>query len=400
VNVKLPDRLSSLRANETEVVTNAKVARSERHRRRRATARSSPRRRASMKDMLPSVDEVVPLDALEHHSKCYGDHSFKKQWSEHKTNNSNHSRSGYNSSSGQYELKYPHHERTVLATVTCPWVSTDLRDFGCNNLGHNIHSSPKGGTKMVIFGTSLALSREGEWHYEKADRRLFYLPEEGSGFPFGADNQVVVPLLTTLVTVGAADEAIDAHLGRTPRAIIENITFNGLTFTDVDYTAATPETATGFQAPFYAYGNRFGFPSDAAVRIENAWNVQIRRCKFVKVGGGGMHVTRARDIEVVASQFLHMGQSGIVLSGNDTTQPTKVRVYDNIFYNIGSIMHGAGGMICSSCSDTEFIRNNISFTSRWGVHVRNNIMYPDVTRYVPNVISSGGSNCFNVPTKD
>ena len=61
------------------------------------------------------------------------------------------------------------------------------------------------------------------------------------------------------------------------------------------------------------------------------------------------------------NEFTHIGQSGIMLVGNNT-----------ISY-IGDILASAvGGIYGSSVSDSIFIFNNISYVSRWGIAVRSN----------------------------
>lgn len=195
--------------------------------------------------------------------------------------------------------------------VRCPNFKASGRDFGCDP--KNGHAAIAKGARIVIFGTSLTLDQPGEWFYDKSDQRLYYYPFENTGFPYGSSNQVVIPVLTTLVEVGEAPTPRPEDENRNLTSIrslskkkstanvprkqvpprLQDIVFEQFAFLDLDYTAATPEKAQGFQAPFLAYGSRHGIPSDAAIRIRNADRVAVRGCEFLKLGGGGVHVTDA-----------------------------------------------------------------------------------------------------------
>ena len=80
-----------------------------------------------------------------------------------------------------------------------------------------------------------------------------------------------------------------------------------------------------------------------------------------------MHISgKTSNIEISSCTFEHLGQSGIIVLGNDTAQPVSLVVRKNNIRDIGKITSAAGGIVCSSCSRSVFGYNNISWTSRWG----------------------------------
>jgi len=144
-----------------------------------------------------------------------------------------------------------------------------------------------------------------------------------------------------------------------------DISVSGISFADTDYTYYGYQTGWGLTA------EASGMPRDAAVVIESAERVKISGCFFEQLGGGGVHLTQnSRDVEVLASTFHHLGQSGVVLSGNSSTQPTRCTVANNTIANVGEILASAAGIMASTVSTSNFTDNMIMNCSRWGIALR------------------------------
>jgi len=112
-------------------------------------------------------------------------------------------------------------------------------------------------------------------------------------------------------------------------------------------------------------------PRDAAVVVEGAQRVVIDNCAFEQLGGGGVHISqRSRLIDVSSSSFSSLGQSGVVISGNSSTQPTQITVRNNTMEHIGQILASAAGVFAATTSFTAITDNDIRYTSRWGIAVR------------------------------
>ena len=65
-----------------------------------------------------------------------------------------------------------------------------------------------------------------------------------------------------------------------------------------------------------------------------------------------------------------MGQSAVVLSGNESTQATLCTIANNTISNVGEILASAAGIMASTVSTSNFTDNTIANASRWGIAVR------------------------------
>jgi len=124
-----------------------------------------------------------------------------------------------------------------------------------------------------------------------------------------------------------------------------DIVLSGMKFADTDFSYV------GYQEGWGLTPQASGMPRDAAVEIQSAKNVRIAGCAFEQLGGGGVHVSQgSRSIDVVDSHFSHLGQSGVVISGNGSTQPARCNVCNNTMSHIGEILASAAGIMASTVS--------------------------------------------------
>ena len=145
-----------------------------------------------------------------------------------------------------------------------------------------------------------------------------------------------------------------------------NVSITGITFADMDFAAS------GSQNGFNARPSD-GPPHDGALVVSDSHDVQIKNVVFLAIAGGGVIVgNKSTRVTVEASTFLHMGQSGVMLVGNDTTQPSYCTVRANNISGVGEILSSAGGVVISSASHVSVSGNNISRSSRWGISLRSN----------------------------
>eukprot|EP01084_Bolivina_argentea_P180532 311906_1 len=146
---------------------------------------------------------------------------------------------------------------------------------------------------------------------------------------------------------------------------VENIVLNNITFMDSDYTSYGFQNA-GFNTKPYD-----GIPSDGSIRISGSNNINITYCKFLQLGSGGIIISnKSENILISNNEFNHIGQSGIMLVGNNTSQSIYITIKNNTISYIGDILASAGGIYGSSVSNSRFIYNNISHCSRWGISIR------------------------------
>ena len=136
----------------------------------------------------------------------------------------------------------------------------------------------------------------------------------------------------------------------------------------------------GFQDSFNVYTESGGIPHSTAVRISGAKDIMVSDCRFESLAGGGVSIAYgSRRVKVENSTFSRLGQSGVMLIGNKTTQPTNCAVVDNHVEHVGMILFSAAGVYVSTGSDIAIVSNDISYSSRWGIAVRS-----EETSYSPS----------------
>ena len=146
-----------------------------------------------------------------------------------------------------------------------------------------------------------------------------------------------------------------------------NMAFHMLAFADTTFTY------DGYQEGFSLTADAAGMPRDAAVQVARARNINISRCTFVQLAGGGVHITDgSSDVHVTGSVFRVLGQSGVTVSGGGggSLQPVRVTVSRNTMEDIGTILASAAGIVASTVSFANFTENNITGTPRWGIAIR------------------------------
>lgn len=144
-----------------------------------------------------------------------------------------------------------------------------------------------------------------------------------------------------------------------------NITLEYLIFADTTFTYF------GYQEGFSIEPLAAGMPRDAALVVANATAVEISRCRFEWLGGGGCHITNgSTDVVIANSHFSHLGQTGVAASGGGDRQPSHCQIVNNSMEHVGEILSSAAGVVASTLSHSVIAGNNISFSSRWGIAVR------------------------------
>eukprot|EP00041_Stephanoeca_diplocostata_P023079 m.561114 g.561114 ORF g.561114 m.561114 type:complete len:121 (+) comp22212_c3_seq4:421-783(+) len=107
-----------------------------------------------------------------------------------------------------------------------------------------------------------------------------------------------------------------------PPPFVSNIAFRGLNFADADFDYY------GYQEGFSVSATSPGMPRDAAIVLSRASQVELSNCSFAQLGGGGVHVTNgSTDVLVTASQFAHLGQSGVMVLRIERKYGVRVVVY-------------------------------------------------------------------------
>ena len=144
-----------------------------------------------------------------------------------------------------------------------------------------------------------------------------------------------------------------------------DITIEGIGFTDNHYVAS------GFQGAFDVWDTSEGIPHDAALRVSGATNVDIIGCSFANLAGAGVSIGNGSQyVAVLDSDFSWIGQSAIMILGNTTNQPTEITVANNVIDHVGVNLYAAAGVFASTTSHSNISRNEIRYSTRWGIAVR------------------------------
>ena len=270
--------------------------------------------------------------------------------------------------------------------VECP----DTADGDCDSDDSKLGQ----GSRFYVYSAVDALSR-GEWFHDNTTGVLSLAPNADAADTVAIDaalSSVRVPQLTMLLRVAGNLGA--RGVPETTADTAHDITVQQISFCDADYMA------DGWQAGWNMLPGSAGVPSDAAVELSGTSDVTVYACTFKTLGGSGVHVANGtRRARVLSSTFEKLGQSGVLFTGNSTTQPTQCEVANNSITRLGNHLASAGGIVCSSCSDTRMIDNIIEHSPRWGILVRSQSSGGDADS-INNLIARNRLFALGEQTKD
>ena len=201
---------------------------------------------------------------------------------------------------GQYDLRESQHAWTLeilpIASVdaggrrlftTIPALYEMRRDTSEDDIPNN----------NWVLNSLEGITGPGEW--ASLDGTLYLWPASGT-------QDIAVPRLVELIRVD--DGTIDGNAEiSTP---VENIHFEGITFTGGDFYVMQPgDVTTQHDWSVVDQGT-------ALLRFRNARDSSVRRCTFTKSGSTGLRFDRYAQNNVVADNtFSYLGREAIVLSG-------------------------------------------------------------------------------------
>ena len=170
---------------------------------------------------------------------------------------------------------------------------------------------------LKIMGESVAsvwvenilneLDEPGEWVLNTKTRKIYLWPSDPA--PDGSPRGILAPAATELIRV---EGEIDYN-GPTDKPV-RGIAFSGLTFSHADRWAWIDDedrVGWGMQHDW----DMFDRPT-ALLRFRGAEGCQVTDCRFVASGGSGVRMDlHAQRNRVINSEFTHLGEAGILLSG-------------------------------------------------------------------------------------
>ncbi|WP_036479371.1 right-handed parallel beta-helix repeat-containing protein [Myxosarcina sp. GI1] len=202
---------------------------------------------------------------------------------------------------------------------------------------------PAAGNRFFIENVREALNNPGEWYLDTQKDELIYLPRSHD-FPKNID--VVAPAMDRLIVLQGSNPET---------ALVENIKFQGLSFSDTDYTIA----------------DNYFFPANAAVWLSAARQCEIENCSFTSLGGYGVRIEKSsHDNRIVHNQMSQLGQGGVVLLGDKDSQPVNNLIAANDIHDGGKVYKHVAGVYIVNSSNNRIAHNNIYRMPRYGISLK------------------------------
>ena len=242
------------------------------------------------------------------------------------------------------------------------------------------------GDNFVYENVREKLSLPGEWYLDRAEEKLYYIPEEGDT----AEN--------TVLYTGATEKLIEV-------SGVNGISFQGVKFTKTDWSMAdgtwfgegtyAPKENESFENIKYTPNfPQAAYDQPAAIEVRNAKDISFVNCTFTNLSNVGvMFASNVTDSFVETCDFENIGASAVHIKGDYAIPATtkNIRVYDCHISKYGRIFNGAIGILLTHASDCEIEHNEIhdgwytgiSVGWVWGygqnptnaIKVKNNLIY-------------------------
>ena len=238
----------------------------------------------------------------------------------------------------------------------------------------------------VFENVKEALNQPGEWYLDRAEGKLYYIPEAGDT----VENTVL-------------------YAGETEKLIImnncENISFQGIDFeqTDWDYVGKTDGTYNNeFPSDHPLFENlnynsnhtQAAYETPAAINISASDGINFTDCKFKNISYTALKFESAsQNCTVKSSEFKDIGANAVFIHGDRVVPATtkNIDVTDCHITRYGRIFNNAIGILLTNAIDCELSHNEIhegwytgiSVGWNWGysenptnnIKITNNLIY-------------------------
>ena len=226
------------------------------------------------------------------------------------------------------------------------WVNAILTVDEVDNKHHRLHiqcqQDIRPGNRFFIANVREALDSPGEWYLDREAGELLYWPTE-DGFP---NVQVVAPAMDRLIVL-QGDAAQDEF--------VEHIHFQGLTFSDTDYT---------MPGGYYS-------PADAVVWMQAARSCSLADCTLTQAGGYAVRMEeRSSQNRIVRNTMTQLGQGGVILLGKTDTQCHDNQIAANTITDCGLVYKHVAGVYVTTGSGNHIAHNRIHRVPRYGISLK------------------------------
>ncbi len=222
----------------------------------------------------------------------------------------------------------------------------------------------------ILENVKEALSLPGEWYLDRAEEKLYYIPQDGD------------TLKNTVVYAGLNEQFFTINNAK-------NISFQGINFkyTDWNHINGT-HTGNPFEKshPLYKtikYGAEHpqaAFEVPAAIYITSSKDINFTDCNFENISYSAVKFESAsKDCNITSCLFNEIGGNAVFIHGDFVVPATtqNINVTDTHISNYGRIFNNAIGILLTHAIDCDLTHNEIHDGWYTGISVGWNWGYTD-----------------------
>ena len=222
----------------------------------------------------------------------------------------------------------------------------------------------------VFENVKEALSLPGEWYLDRAEEKLYYIPEEGDT----VENTILYAGVTEQLMIFSG---------------AENILFQGINFeqTDWDHVGGTV-FAGEFTDSYPLYKNmKYGwvhpqaaFETPAAILVSASSEIDFTDCLFENISYSAVKFDKASEnCNVTSCMFNEIGANAVFIHGDAVVPATtkNINVRDCHINKYGRIFNNAIGVLLTHAIDCDISNNEIHDGWYTGISVGWNWGYAD-----------------------
>ncbi len=186
------------------------------------------------------------------------------------------------------------------------------------------------------------LDSPGEWYFDKADGKLYYVPRDGDT----TENTVINACVNDKLIL---------------MSDVNNIEFAGITFCDTNFSY--PENAS-WNAEYGIKFPQAEYDTEATVEITKADNINFINCNFYNIGNSALKFnTLVKNSTVKGCHFKNIGGSGVYIHGFNAVEEEliteNISVVDNKIESYGRNWQSAIGVFQTHARNCTIQNNEI-----------------------------------------
>lgn len=200
------------------------------------------------------------------------------------------------------------------------------------------------GQKYYYENVAEVCDRPGEWYFDRAEGRIFYIPREGEN---AGNLELCAAVTDRLIKIDGCD----------------GITFEGIEFANTNSAYPEPEKGNWLTE----YGMRFPqaeYDCGGSVEITNSEGIAINYCSFKNIGIAGVKFNRlVKNSRVVGCDFKNTGAGAVFIHGYNSDKDPEITenitVKDNLIDGYGRYFYSACGVLLTHARNCEISNNEI-----------------------------------------